>query len=96
MFANNDVLYMYLLAIILTLILTPTLRNSFFFPSKKGLKLISLRIKRDYNKLSCSFQISTSVSKKNLLLYRIDELYNKFLCRIKNVNLSIKKRQGEL
>ena len=33
---------------------------------------------------------------KNIFLCKIDELYNKLLDRIENVNFSIKKRWGEL
>ena len=73
----------------LTLTLTPTLRNF----SKRGEKEINGELNIYlFDQISCNFEISTSVSKKSF--YKIGTLYPNLLCKIENVNFSIKKNSS--
>ena len=69
-----------------TLTLTLTLRNLSKRGEKEIIKELNIHL---FNEISCSFEISTPVSKK--LSYKISPLYTKLSCRIENINFSIKK-----
>ena len=74
------------MSLTLTLTLTPTLRNSF----KQGGKNINGELNIYlFDEILYSFEISTFISKK--LSHKIGALYIELLCKIKNINFSIKK-----
>ena len=77
------------MSLTLTLTLTLTLRNL----SKQRKKEINGELNIYlFDKILCSFEISTLVSKK--LSYKMGALYTELLYKIENVNFSIKKNSS--